>query len=159
MERHQFGVVVDLALGRHGLPRRLAELELQRTAVTQPAAVLELLLEIGQRRQRIGTPAKLGEAVRLPIESRVGPVRLQIDQPAEPIESPFVFAFLDGLPTLVIEIVAAVVRVELPGRAQVHRAQGDRRHSRTVARAPRADRTMSEGLPGCRRREHCGNQH
>ena len=78
--------------------------------------------------------------------------------PAEPIESPFVFAFLDGLPTLVIEIVAAVVRVELPGRAQVHRAQYDRRHSRTVARGPRADWTMSEGLPGCRRGEHRGNQ-
>ena len=82
-QRHQLQLLVVLRRGRDRLARRLAHFDFERLGVLQPAAVGELLAEIGQRGQRLGALAELRQAVGLPVDRRVGAVALQADQPIE----------------------------------------------------------------------------
>ena len=136
-QREQLELFVVLRFGRHGLAGRLPQLDFERLRVLQPLAVLEALLEIGGRGQRLVALADLGEAVHLPVERRVGAGAVHREEPVQILERALVPAVLDRVARAVVQLIFFVV-------ARVR----ERRHRREVRPIQREPRLLH------RRRDH-----
>ena len=105
VERHQLQVLVGDVLGARRLARALAQLELERLRLLEPAALRIAAAQLLERRERLGALALLALRVGQPVEPGVRAAALHLRHLAERRDRAVPGALVERRGALVVELV------------------------------------------------------